>query len=135
MTMNSAAPRSECCARGTGLNAPPWGTSIVTRFSFVDEEPRPRESEDLPQVIQLASGSQRSGLLLKTGELRGLIGELGVHEAGKPEGGAIWRGDGSALRGPGVSPCTVGPVPLSPGPLETNGMEHSWPHVYFTSFL
>ena len=44
--------------------------------------------------------------------------ELGVEMAGKLQKGGLWRGEGSVQRGTGVSPCAMGPVPLSQGPLK-----------------
>ena len=50
--------------------------------------------------------------------LWGLREELGVEMAGKLQRGGLWRRDGSVQRGTGVSPCAMGPVPLSQGPLK-----------------
>ena len=36
--------------QGTVPNAPPWEISIYS--SFTDEDPRLREKEDLPKVVQ-----------------------------------------------------------------------------------
>ena len=41
-----------------------------------------------------------------------------VEMAEKLERGGLWKGDGSVLRSTGVSPCAMGPAPLSQGHLK-----------------
>ena len=91
-------------------------------YSPMDEAQRLRPKEDLPKIFQPLGtesgfGPKPAVSSLRTCVPQKLREEPEVEVAGRLGKGGLLRGDGGVLRGTGVSPWTMGSVPLSQRPL------------------